>query len=194
MKMESGVEILLVEDNPRDAELTLRSLKKRNLANHLLWVKDGAEALECLFGVSPAPSPSISHAPKVILLDLKLPKVGGLEVLRRLKGDERTKHIPVVALTGHAYTPTPLLMNLKLFNSMTKAQQEAVLKAAKEGALAGRAHIAKSLGEEMAMLRGYGVQFNEVDKRPFQQKMGDVYKQFEPQLGKDLIESILRSE
>ena len=114
-----------------------------------------------------------------------------VQAYRTIKAYEVAK---LVALTGHAYTPTPLLMNLKLFNSMSKAQQEAVLRAAKEGALAGRAHIAKSLGEEMAQLRGYGVQFNEVDKRPFQQKMGDVYKQFEPQLGKDLIESILQSQ
>jgi tripartite ATP-independent transporter DctP family solute receptor len=100
----------------------------------------------------------------------------------------------LVALTGHAYTPTPLLMNLKLFNSQPKTQQDAILKAAREAALAGRAHIAKSLDEQKAQLRAVGVEFNEVDKRLFQQKMADVYKQFEPQFGKDLIEGILKSE
>ena len=97
---ENNVDILLVEDNPRDAELTLRALKKRNLANHVVWVKDGAAAVDYLFGVSTAAPPAIPHTPKVILLDLKLPKVDGLEVLRRLKGDARTKVIPVVVLTS----------------------------------------------------------------------------------------------
>jgi two-component system response regulator len=93
-------EILLVEDNPRDAELTVRALKKRHLANHLVWVKDGAEALDYVFGASADAPSAVAHTPKVILLDLKLPKVDGLEVLRRLKGDERTKVIPVVVLTS----------------------------------------------------------------------------------------------
>jgi CheY-like chemotaxis protein len=100
MNNENGVEVLLVEDNPRDGELALRALKKRNLANHLVWVKDGAEALEYLFGASSEGQRAINHVPKVILLDLKLPKVDGLEVLRRLKSDERTRHIPVVVLTS----------------------------------------------------------------------------------------------
>jgi two-component system response regulator len=100
MNNENGVEILLVEDNPRDGELALRALKKRNLANHLVWVRDGAEALDYLFGASAEGQRAINHVPKVILLDLKLPKVDGLEVLRRLKGDERTRHIPVVVLTS----------------------------------------------------------------------------------------------
>jgi len=95
-----NVDILLVEDNPRDAELTMRALKKRNLANHVVWVKDGAEALDYLFGVSTGAPPARTHTPKVILLDLKLPKVDGLEVLRRLKGEDRTKVIPVVVLTS----------------------------------------------------------------------------------------------
>jgi two-component system, response regulator len=98
--MKNEVEILLVEDNPHDAELTLRALKKRNMANHVMWVKDGAEALDCLFGPSADAGPTPNHTPKVILLDLKLPKVDGLEVLRRLKGDARTKNIPVVVLTS----------------------------------------------------------------------------------------------
>lgn len=100
MNTENEVELLLVEDNPRDAELVMRALKKHNLANHLLWVKDGEEALDGIFGASTdAPLP-ICHSPKVILLDLKLPKVDGLEVLRRLKADARTKNIPVVVLTS----------------------------------------------------------------------------------------------
>lgn len=94
------VDILLVEDNPRDAELTLRALKQRNLANSLLWVKDGAEALDYLFGLITAASPAITHTPKLIMLDLKLPKVDGLEVLRRIRADERTKLIPVVIMTS----------------------------------------------------------------------------------------------
>ena len=97
---EKNVDILLVEDNPRDAELTMRALKKRNLANHVVWVKDGAEALDYLFGAGTGVPPACTHTPKVILLDLKLPKVDGLEVLRRLKGEDRTKVIPVVVLTS----------------------------------------------------------------------------------------------
>jgi CheY-like chemotaxis protein len=94
------VEILLVEDNPNDIELTLRALKKRNLANKVHVVKDGAEALEFIFGTGIYAERNINHIPKVILLDLKLPKVDGLEVLRRVKSDERTKVIPVVVLTS----------------------------------------------------------------------------------------------
>jgi CheY-like chemotaxis protein len=94
------VEILLVEDNPHDAELMTRELKKRNLANNLVWVKDGAAALDLLFGADPQAGGEISHRPKVILLDLKLPKVDGLEVLRQLKADPRTRKIPVVVLTS----------------------------------------------------------------------------------------------
>ena len=100
MTSENGVEILLVEDNRRDGELTMRALNKRHLANRLVWVKDGDEALDYIFGTSAGPQRSACHAPKVILLDLKLPKVDGLEVLRRLKGDERTKNIPVVVVTS----------------------------------------------------------------------------------------------
>jgi len=94
------VEILLVEDNPTDAELCMRALKKSNLANHLIWVKDGAEALDFIFAAGAYAARSMTKGPKVILLDLRLPKVDGMEVLRRIKSDERTRAIPVVVLTS----------------------------------------------------------------------------------------------
>ena len=101
MSMTSnGVEILLVEDNPRDVELTLRALKKRNLANRVHVAKDGAEALDFLFAKGAYAARNPNHTPKVVLLDLKLPKVSGLEVLKQIKGDERTRIIPVVVLTS----------------------------------------------------------------------------------------------
>lgn len=94
------VEILLVEDNPTDAELCIRALKKSNLANKLVWVKDGAEALEFIFAQGAYSARMVTNGPKVILLDLRLPKVDGMEVLRRVKEDERTRSIPVVVLTS----------------------------------------------------------------------------------------------
>ncbi len=94
------VEILLVEDNPNDVELTLRALKKHNLANKVHVVRDGAEALEFIFAEGDYTGRDIDHNPRVILLDLKLPKVDGLEVLRKIKSEERTKVIPVVVLTS----------------------------------------------------------------------------------------------
>ena len=94
------VEILLVEDSPSDGELAIRALKKNNLANNLVWVKDGAEALDFIFATGAYSDREIGNDPKVILLDLRLPKVDGMEVLRRVKGDERTRHIPVVVLTS----------------------------------------------------------------------------------------------
>ncbi len=100
MSSETVVEILLVEDNPRDAELTLRALKKHNLANKVHVVKDGAEALDYIFATGIYTERNINDHPKVILLDLKLPKVDGMEVLRRIRADERTKCIPVVVLTS----------------------------------------------------------------------------------------------
>ena len=96
----NAVEILLVEDNPNDVELTLRALKKRNLANRVVVVSDGEEALAFIFAEGSYSHRKIENSPKVIVLDLKLPKVDGLEVLRRVKGDERTKRIPVVVLTS----------------------------------------------------------------------------------------------
>lgn len=94
------VEILLVEDNPTDAELAIRALNKSNLANKLVWVKDGAEALDFLFATGAYSGRPVTNAPKVILLDLHLPKVSGMEVLRQVKSDERIRSIPVVVLTS----------------------------------------------------------------------------------------------
>lgn len=93
------VEILLVEDNPHDAEITLRALKRANFANHVQWLKDGEEALEFLFPQDAAidrPRPR----PRVMLLDIKMPRIDGIEVLKRIKTDPRTRAIPVVMLTS----------------------------------------------------------------------------------------------
>jgi CheY-like chemotaxis protein len=94
------VEILLVEDNPNDVELTMRALQKQSLANKVFVVKDGAEALDFMFATGAFATRKIEDQPKVVLLDLKLPKVDGIEVLRRIKADERTRHTPVVMLTS----------------------------------------------------------------------------------------------
>ena len=98
--VEKVVEILLVEDNPNDVELTLHALKASNLANRIHVVRDGAEALEYVFGAGEYQGRITQDAPRVILLDLKLPKIDGLEVLRRIRADERTRLIPVVMLTS----------------------------------------------------------------------------------------------
>lgn len=94
------VEILLVEDNPYDAELTLRALKNKGLANKLLTFSDGVEALDFLFGDGVYSGRNLALRPKVILLDLKLPRINGLEVLEKIRADGRTKTIPVVILTS----------------------------------------------------------------------------------------------
>jgi two-component system response regulator len=99
------VEILIVEDNPNDAELTIRALKKQNLANNLIHLIDGAQALDFIFGTGDYSQRNINNIPKVILLDLKMPKVNGLEVLEKIKSDPRTKAIPVVILTSSAEDP-----------------------------------------------------------------------------------------
>jgi CheY-like chemotaxis protein len=92
--------ILLVEDNPDDELLTLRALKKNNVFNRVVVARDGAQALDYLFGEGAYEGRDVSDIPRVVLLDLKLPKVDGLEVLRRLRADERTRLLPVVILTS----------------------------------------------------------------------------------------------
>lgn len=100
MAEAKAIEILLVEDTPEDRELTLRALRKAKLTNNIQVTCDGAEALEFIFGEGAYAGRDVANSPKVILLDLKLPKVDGIEVLRRLKGDPRTQAIPVVVLTS----------------------------------------------------------------------------------------------
>src|SRR6202008_4215493 len=94
----SQIEILLAEDNPADAEMTLRALQKHHLANKVHWVKDGAEALDYLFATGAYAQRA--GLPNLILLDIKMPKVDGIDVLRRLRADERTRLIPVVVMTS----------------------------------------------------------------------------------------------
>jgi two-component system response regulator len=96
----NGTEILLVEDNPEDVEITLRAFQKYHIANKIHVVRDGEEALECLFSTGRYAERSLCSNTRLILLDLKLPKVDGIEVLQRCKSDPRTKNIPVVVLTS----------------------------------------------------------------------------------------------
>ena len=98
--MNNAVEILLVEDNPYDAEMAISALKSKNLANNLLHVEDGAEAIDFIYGQGKFSTRNIEQQPRLILLDLKMPKVSGIEVLEQLKGDDTTKHIPIVVLTS----------------------------------------------------------------------------------------------
>jgi two-component system response regulator len=98
--MINGTEILLVEDNPEDVEITLRAFQKYHLTNKIHVVRDGEEALECLFSTGRYAERSLCSNTRLILLDLKLPKVDGIEVLQRCKSDPRTKNIPVVVLTS----------------------------------------------------------------------------------------------
>src|SRR5258708_15253093 len=100
MNPEYQIEILLVEDSPYDAELTIRELTRRHLANKLVHLKDGAEALDFIFGTGAYSDRDTSQHPKVVLLDLKLPKVDGLEVLRAIKSDPLTLSIPPVLITS----------------------------------------------------------------------------------------------
>jgi len=99
MNKQMAVDILLVEDNPNDAELTLRALKKHNLTNNLEWVKDGAEALDFLF-MRGNYATRTNHTPKLVLLDLRLPKLDGLEVLKAIRTNPQTDTIPVVVMTS----------------------------------------------------------------------------------------------
>jgi two-component system response regulator len=105
MNESLAVDVLLVEDNPQDAELTIRALKKHNLANRLFVVEDGADALDFVFCRGKYAERDINTTPKVVLLDLKLPKVNGMEVLRILKQDTRTRTIPVVIVTSSREDP-----------------------------------------------------------------------------------------
>jgi CheY-like chemotaxis protein len=98
--MKAPLEILLVEDNPQEAELTIRALKKRTLANHFVHVHDGQEAVDFIFNRGRYTGTEAYEMPKVVLLDLKLPKLDGLEVLRQIRADERTRLMPVVVLTS----------------------------------------------------------------------------------------------
>lgn len=98
--MNEKIEILLVEDNSHDAEMTIRSLRKVNLANKLVHLKDGAEALDFIFAKGAFAGRQIENKPKVILLDIKMPKVDGIEVLRQIKSNNITKAIPVVIMTS----------------------------------------------------------------------------------------------
>jgi two-component system response regulator len=103
--MNNEVEILLIEDNMNDAELTIRALKKNNLANKLVHLEDGQEALDFIFAEGNYSDRKIADTPKVILLDLKMPKINGIQVLQKIKSDERTKKIPVIVLTSSKEDP-----------------------------------------------------------------------------------------
>ena len=100
-----SIEILLVEDNPDDAMLAIMALKESRIVNHIVHLKDGAEALDYIFHEGEYANLPIDSHPKVILLDIKMPKVNGIEVLRRVKADERTKEIPVVIFTSSDEDP-----------------------------------------------------------------------------------------
>lgn len=99
------IEILLVEDNSNDAELTIRALRKNNISNKIIHLKDGTIAIDFLFGQGQFAKRNTNNKPKIILLDLKMPKVDGLEVLRKIKADELTKKIPVIILTSSREHP-----------------------------------------------------------------------------------------
>jgi two-component system response regulator len=97
---QQEVEIVLIEDSPEDAELTIRVLKEQNLANRLVWLKNGALGLDFLLGRGAYAGRNVVGTPRLVLLDLSLPKIGGLEVLQQLKADPRTRKIPVVVLSS----------------------------------------------------------------------------------------------
>jgi two-component system response regulator len=101
----NSIDILLIEDNLSDAELTIRELKKHHLANNLFHVKDGEEALDFIFATGKYSSRNIDNPPKIVLLDIQMPKVNGIEVLQKIKSDERTKATPVVILTSSKENP-----------------------------------------------------------------------------------------
>lgn len=94
------VEVLLIDDNMEDAELTRRELKKHNMANHIVHLKNGKEALDFIFAVE-----NLNNPPKVVLLDIQMPKINGIQVLQKIKGDTRTRSLPVVMLTSSKESP-----------------------------------------------------------------------------------------
>jgi CheY-like chemotaxis protein len=100
MKKSEFIDILFVEDSPIDAELTLIALREENLANNVIWLQDGAQALDFIFAEGDYAHRNIENHPKLILLDLKMPKVGGIEVVQRIRSDNRTKSIPIVIMTS----------------------------------------------------------------------------------------------
>lgn len=130
----SGVEVLMVEDSEEDLQLAMRAFKKANLLNRIHVVRDGAEALDFIFCQGPYASRRIEDTPSVILLDLKLPKLDGLEVLQRIKSDPRTKRIPVVVLTSskehrdvlasYEMGANSYIVKPVAFDGFTKAMQE----------------------------------------------------------------------
>ena len=105
MEKENELDILLIEDNMNDAEMAMRALKKGNLVNRILHLQDGSLALQFLFGTGKYEGRNVNNKPKVILLDLKMPKVDGIEVLKQLKSHDLTKQIPVVVLTSSKENP-----------------------------------------------------------------------------------------
>jgi len=105
LMQNNEIEILIVEDNLYDAELTIRALRKQNLANKLIHLRDGAEALDFLFANGKYADRNPEFIPRVVFLDLKMPKVDGIEVLRKIKSDARARSIPVVILTSSAEDP-----------------------------------------------------------------------------------------
>lgn len=134
MDVNKTVEILLVEDSDHDAELALRSLKKNNISNKVVRLKDGEEALEFLFGEGDYEGRSIHNQPRVILLDLKMPKVDGLEVLKAVRKNKNTENIPIVMLTsskeerdlveGYELGVNSFIVKPVEFNSFMKAVKE----------------------------------------------------------------------
>ncbi|MEQ9092316.1 MAG: response regulator [Balneola sp.] len=134
MDVNKTVEILLVEDNDHDAEMALRSLKKNNISNKVTRLKDGEEALEFLFGTGDFEGRSVHNQPRVILLDLKMPKVDGLEVLKAVRSNKDTENIPIVMLTsskeerdvveGYKLGVNSFIVKPVEFNSFTEAVKE----------------------------------------------------------------------
>jgi two-component system, response regulator len=102
---DNFIEILLVEDNPNDAELTLRSLRQNGVSNKIIHLKDGVEAIDFLFGIGIYAGRDVNYIPKVILLDLKMPRIDGIEVLQKIKANELTRKIPIVILTSSKEDP-----------------------------------------------------------------------------------------